>query len=206
MYQPDEGVKVSSCAVPAEAVLRGPEGPDFLGGVRNGIALEEGMGARRALSVRHVMQQAYQRERNPLLHTLPCCCPGSSPNTATILPPGITYLTNSKVTAASVANRTLTLANGDVVSYEKLIIATGARVGHWGGWGAAAGTVTRDPYAGGPLRGLGQVWEQLRARSHGRWHGIGTGGWAAYHSGKEHSAASGRGGMAMLYPSLRLLP
>ncbi len=70
--------------------------------------------------------------RHEVAQTLTCCCPRFASYTATIHPPGITYLTNSKVTAASVANRTLTLANGDVVSYDKLVIATGARVGAWG--------------------------------------------------------------------------
>eukprot|EP00198_Chlamydomonas_reinhardtii_P011135 XP_001700472.1 monodehydroascorbate reductase [Chlamydomonas reinhardtii] len=41
---------------------------------------------------------------------------------------GITYLTNSRVTKADLASRTLILASGDTVSYsQSLIIATGAR-------------------------------------------------------------------------------
>ncbi|EFJ49863.1 hypothetical protein VOLCADRAFT_80444 [Volvox carteri f. nagariensis] len=40
---------------------------------------------------------------------------------------GITYLTNSRVVKADLANKALTLASGEVLSYEKLIIGTGAR-------------------------------------------------------------------------------
>jgi hypothetical protein len=41
---------------------------------------------------------------------------------------GIAYLTSSRVTAADLAARTLTLASGDVITYQKLVIATGADV------------------------------------------------------------------------------
>lgn len=41
---------------------------------------------------------------------------------------GIDYKTSTKVTAADLASKTLTTASGDKISYDKLIIATGARV------------------------------------------------------------------------------
>ena len=41
---------------------------------------------------------------------------------------GITYLTSTRVTAADVTAKTLTTASGDTITYEKLVIATGARV------------------------------------------------------------------------------
>eukprot|EP00798_Chlamydomonas_sp_ICE-L_P019888 gene19888-26592_t len=41
---------------------------------------------------------------------------------------GITFMTSTKVTSADVKSKTLCLACGDKVTYEKLIIATGARV------------------------------------------------------------------------------
>eukprot|EP00798_Chlamydomonas_sp_ICE-L_P019363 gene19363-26011_t len=41
---------------------------------------------------------------------------------------GITFMTSTKVTSADVKTKTLCLANGGKVTYEKLIIATGARV------------------------------------------------------------------------------
>ncbi|GIL43701.1 hypothetical protein Vafri_1357 [Volvox africanus] len=40
---------------------------------------------------------------------------------------GIAYLTNSRVTKADLANKALTLESGEVLSYEHLIIGTGAR-------------------------------------------------------------------------------
>lgn len=42
---------------------------------------------------------------------------------------GIDYKTNTSITAADVGAKTLTAASGDTITYEKLIIATGARVG-----------------------------------------------------------------------------
>ena len=41
---------------------------------------------------------------------------------------GITYKTNSKATAVDVAGKSITLHTGETISYEKLIIATGAEV------------------------------------------------------------------------------
>jgi hypothetical protein len=41
---------------------------------------------------------------------------------------GIAFLTNSRVTAADLASKTLTLASGDVITYQQLVIATGADV------------------------------------------------------------------------------
>jgi hypothetical protein len=41
---------------------------------------------------------------------------------------GIEYKVDTKVTAADLAKKELTLASGDTVTYDKLIIATGARV------------------------------------------------------------------------------
>ena len=41
---------------------------------------------------------------------------------------GITFLTDTKVTAVDVAGKKLTTAGGDSIAYEKLIVATGARV------------------------------------------------------------------------------
>ena len=41
---------------------------------------------------------------------------------------GISFLTDTKVTAVDVAAKKLTTASGDTVGYEKLIVATGARV------------------------------------------------------------------------------
>ena len=40
---------------------------------------------------------------------------------------GITYLTGTRVTSADLASKTLTTAAGDTVTYEKLVVATGAR-------------------------------------------------------------------------------
>jgi NADPH-dependent 2,4-dienoyl-CoA reductase/sulfur reductase-like enzyme len=41
---------------------------------------------------------------------------------------GIDYLTNTKVTAVDVATKQLTTASGDSITYDKLVVATGARV------------------------------------------------------------------------------
>jgi NADPH-dependent 2,4-dienoyl-CoA reductase/sulfur reductase-like enzyme len=41
---------------------------------------------------------------------------------------GITYKTSTKATALDVAGKHVTLAGGDTVSYDKLILATGAKV------------------------------------------------------------------------------
>jgi hypothetical protein len=41
---------------------------------------------------------------------------------------GISFLTDTKVTAVDVAAKKLTTASGDTLGYEKLIVATGARV------------------------------------------------------------------------------
>ncbi len=43
---------------------------------------------------------------------------------------GIDYKTNTSITAVDVSAKTLTAASGDTISYEKLIVATGARVSH----------------------------------------------------------------------------
>jgi NADPH-dependent 2,4-dienoyl-CoA reductase/sulfur reductase-like enzyme len=54
---------------------------------------------------------------------------------------GIAYLTNSRVTAADLAAKTLTLASGDIITYQQLVIATGADVSkhqQGEGWMAAA--------------------------------------------------------------------
>lgn len=45
---------------------------------------------------------------------------------------GITYLTGTRVTSADVKQRTLTLQDGSSIGYEKLIVATGAKVGREG--------------------------------------------------------------------------
>lgn len=45
---------------------------------------------------------------------------------------GIEYLTSTRVVSADVAAKTLTTAGGDTISYEKLVVATGARVGRGG--------------------------------------------------------------------------
>lgn len=45
---------------------------------------------------------------------------------------GIQYLTNTKVVGADVGAKVLTTAGGDTITYEKLIVATGAR---WAGLG-----------------------------------------------------------------------
>lgn len=42
--------------------------------------------------------------------------------------PGIEYKTKTTVTAANIASKTLTCDSGEELKYEKLIIATGARV------------------------------------------------------------------------------
>ena len=42
---------------------------------------------------------------------------------------GIVYLTDTRVTAVDAAAKTLTTADGDDISYSKLLVATGARVG-----------------------------------------------------------------------------
>ena len=44
------------------------------------------------------------------------------------MPAGIDYKTNTSITAVDVGAKTLTAASGDTISYEKLIVATGARV------------------------------------------------------------------------------
>ena len=49
--------------------------------------------------------------------------------TAILCHTGIEYLTSTKVVGADVASKTLTTAAGDTITYEKLIIGTGARVG-----------------------------------------------------------------------------
>lgn len=41
---------------------------------------------------------------------------------------GIDYKVNTKITAVNVAAKKLTAESGDTISYEKLIVATGARV------------------------------------------------------------------------------
>lgn len=44
---------------------------------------------------------------------------------------GIDYKTNTSITAVDVSAKTLTAASGDTITYEKLIVATGARVSHF---------------------------------------------------------------------------
>ena len=41
---------------------------------------------------------------------------------------GVSFLTGTKVTAVDVAAKKLTTASGDTIGYEKLLVATGARV------------------------------------------------------------------------------
>jgi 3-phenylpropionate/trans-cinnamate dioxygenase ferredoxin reductase subunit len=41
---------------------------------------------------------------------------------------GVTYKTSAKAIAVDLAGKTITLQGGEVISYEKLIIATGAEV------------------------------------------------------------------------------
>ncbi len=43
-------------------------------------------------------------------------------------PAGIDYKTNTKITSVDVAAKKLTAESGDTINYEKLIVATGARV------------------------------------------------------------------------------
>lgn len=50
-------------------------------------------------------------------------------------PAGIDYLTGTKVTAVDVAAKQLTTAGGEAITYDKLVVATGARVRKGtGGW------------------------------------------------------------------------
>ena len=43
-------------------------------------------------------------------------------------PAGVDYKVNTKITAVDAKAKTLTAESGDMISYEKLIMATGARV------------------------------------------------------------------------------
>jgi NAD(P)H-nitrite reductase large subunit len=45
-------------------------------------------------------------------------------------PTGIEYKTDTRITKVDVSSKTLTAESGETISYEKLIIATGARVSY----------------------------------------------------------------------------
>jgi NADPH-dependent 2,4-dienoyl-CoA reductase/sulfur reductase-like enzyme len=77
---------------------------------------------------------------------------------------GISYLTNSRVTKADLASKALTLESGEVLGYEQLIIATGARVRSQERRGEEAhgcGCV----WGGGPSVPLGDRFRILRCGS-----------------------------------------
>jgi len=62
------------------------------------------------------------------LHECPAHNSGHPPP---VCPAGIEYLTSAKVTAVDVAAKQLTTAGGDTITFDKLVVATGARVRPW---------------------------------------------------------------------------
>ena len=71
-----------------------------------------------------------RRRLPPLLHFLQYVqhVTRAPPLPATPTPAGIDYLTSTKVTAVDVAAKQLTTAGGEAITFDKLVVATGARV------------------------------------------------------------------------------